>query len=602
MTVDDPRKQRVIKVICNALDLDPENDTDTVNHLLGPDSPLHPQWVKITSMARESALSILTADELQFVASMKLCVGDTDPNLVSAQLEKTVMKVATDDQMDDAVKLLSQYSDLVESLVRKFSIVVSKEVAGLKHSTIPTSTRATNPDPKATQSRATTSSSAPEQGLSVLEESIKTLALRADQLDDQVEALQSEVDGRLEFYTRIVQSENLRLDLGDDLFPLQHSRDPSSSPFDSYDHIIEKLGKWGFELSYEGDDAENVLHECRQVTNEIVMALTNHCKTILNVVFAEALETWNHESSAKDGYGKAVAEEQQAFASEIESLWEEVIPVAHMAVESQFLQPLMVNTKASENTQRSRDTAITSYISAVLCCLNARLSIIAQRIQTLVCHHQALKCAFETGQSLSFTRRTHRDDPSSSRHTIQSSVRGEHVEATLLETLKNQMSTYGFPLTASFEASVLESYVQERSAKGDGLSRDLQNLFIAAVKTNLTNHEVGTQLAMNSVLSDSACGLFKVPAGVHKDLQLDHSITTLEKQTTEAQGVFQKLNVAGPASPPDFIACVHQKAADRLAAGDGGGYKPETVDESSIKCSTFHDIVRKWDHESAPSQ
>lgn len=61
-------------------------------------------------------------------------------------------------------------------------------------------------------------------------------------------------------------------------------------------------------------------------------------------------------------HAKAIQEERQAIADEIESLWQEVVPVAHMAVENQFLKPFLRTTMVNKRQVKLRNATISAYV------------------------------------------------------------------------------------------------------------------------------------------------------------------------------------------------------------------------------------------------
>lgn len=61
-------------------------------------------------------------------------------------------------------------------------------------------------------------------------------------------------------------------------------------------------------------------------------------------------------------HAKATQEERRAITEEIESLWEEVVPVAHMAVENQFLKPFLRTVQFNQRDAKQRNATISAYV------------------------------------------------------------------------------------------------------------------------------------------------------------------------------------------------------------------------------------------------
>lgn len=79
----------------------------------------------------------------------------------------------------------------------------------------------------------------------------------------------------------------------------------------------------------------------------------------LATVFQESLAV----NAGKSDHQKAAHEEAADIIKEIEWLWEEVIPVAHMSVSAQFLRPVLAHFKNWKDAKEYRVAVVTTYVS-----------------------------------------------------------------------------------------------------------------------------------------------------------------------------------------------------------------------------------------------
>lgn len=81
----------------------------------------------------------------------------------------------------------------------------------------------------------------------------------------------------------------------------------------------------------------------------------------LDNIYAEACSS-GRDALKDASYTKAVDEERQAIGQEIKSLWDEVVPVAHMAVEKEFIKPLLATTSIDSREKKLRNATISAYV------------------------------------------------------------------------------------------------------------------------------------------------------------------------------------------------------------------------------------------------
>lgn len=81
----------------------------------------------------------------------------------------------------------------------------------------------------------------------------------------------------------------------------------------------------------------------------------------LDTVYAEAcssgIDTMMDASDLEN-----LEDERHAISQEINSLWDEVVPVAHMAVEKEFVKPLLMTTNIDSREKQLRNATISAYV------------------------------------------------------------------------------------------------------------------------------------------------------------------------------------------------------------------------------------------------
>ncbi|GAP87786.1 putative vacuolar H+ Ca2+ [Rosellinia necatrix] len=491
--------------------------------------------------------------------------------------------------LEYALAALTSYNELLEEKVAKFSIQSVRSLATIRES----------------------SDSAHD--LTVIEERTTEAKLRKLLHMQQIAILREKFDYqdknrslKLEEYIELFRNETLFLNCYDRFLDDTYRPEPVPASPDGlwaeYDHVLQQIERWKDLIDFEekgGEATEAIINRARQHVSQLVYSITRHCQVQLATVFHESLVANTKRSS----HHKAVHDEAADIIKEIDWLWEEVIPVAHMSVSAQYLNPVLQHFKEWEDTKRFREAIMTTYSAGVLRFMNDRLSAVAERTQILIYHHQALN-------NVSWIRQLQEASsptdlvPARMPHTLAQNVQPRRDHATAPENLQAFMRMYGavpvqvddpFPKATP---SLLDEYVQSRAHKGDTLLQDLHKLFEAATKSGLTDKELGGELLLDSLLADSAATPLQ-PGSVYKDAQLEGSIAMLRDQANQVQEMFKDLKLEGPASAPDYVAHAYRQTADRLAAKVGescfrDGENPNPACMTCIRCLKFEEFVRKW--------
>ncbi|KAI1813913.1 hypothetical protein GGS20DRAFT_446022 [Poronia punctata] len=366
-----------------------------------------------------------------------------------------------------------------------------------------------------------------------------------------------------------------------------------------YDYMLSHVDRWAeLVLGSSKQVDAGLIDNARELVDRFVSAITTHCHTQLATVHYENTVT---NTAPRSGHHDAVRDEAAAISKEIDWLLEEVVPVAHMCVSAQFLGPIVNKYKNWRDTKELREAAVTSYISGVMRFLNERLSVVAERTQILVYHHQALHKA---GYVRLLKEAKPQDLVPKSAIPTLAHVGNAKDFGTAAENIRQFIDLYAtVPINVSDPyptptPSLLEEYVQSRAEKGDVVLKDLHKLFEAATKAGLSDRELGGDLLLESLLADSEPYPVQ-PGSAYKDTQLENSIAVLRGQANQVKEIFKNLKLTGPANAPDFVAHAYRQTAERLAARIGEdcfqrGHNRKPRCETCIRCLKFEEFLRKW--------
>lgn len=131
--------------------------------------------------------------------------------------------------------------------------------------------------------------------------------------------------------------------------------------FCSDDKLLSSLQKLGWELETEDPEEQSDVSILRETCARLIKYTVEGIRTKLDRIFLDSLEL-----SAQSGAAARVpAGEVSALQEELESLYTEILPVAQMTTEQQFLEPAVKGIAAKNGLGLARSAQATSYVSAV---------------------------------------------------------------------------------------------------------------------------------------------------------------------------------------------------------------------------------------------
>ncbi|KAK7749330.1 hypothetical protein SLS62_008181 [Diatrype stigma] len=545
------KRRRVVNILNNVLGVPTAADRSRLLALIASDGEVEESVAKIEDLCSGS-LGSYTSDELQTAGKLRLGGVGADGSLTSVDSWGKLMQLSwKGDDLDEALRALIDHNIECGKIITAFRAQASRYLGSNEKLSETSITRHNTLKNKVAMSRASCADS--EKMLQVLKGRFKD-SFSLPELNKKVVQMAFDHPGsNTDIFDKLDQRE---------LF------DEWTSP---YDHILTKLQVLGAELKYN-DEGDNVLlSNARRCASEVVWSFFCQCRRSLSNVYLEASMVKTVDVDDAPTHARAIQEERRALTEEIQSLWEEVVPVAHMAVENQFLKPFLRAVHVNQRDAKRRNATMAAYISGVLRYMNQRLQVLTKRI------YQAA---------------TYRDDSPSS----------------IITLLQDYLATFGsIPIEIESDhpkrqpaeqvVTKLQEFVASRNVKLSAMYEQMQDLFEAAARANLGNVEIGRAILSRRIAADGSSGM-DVPRVVHRDEEAEEAIRLMEDEVEVVRERFRRLGQTGPANAPDFILNAYLKTHKRLSAKHlEGCLNSQTLHFSCPTChgcTKFTDFIERW--------
>ncbi|KAI1469248.1 uncharacterized protein F4812DRAFT_323535 [Daldinia caldariorum] len=572
---------RLFNQVCGAVNATSESQKDLLKSFIYGE--LTPEWTCLMALAEsDGPLSVLSEDELKYLNSLRSATrghgsaksrGEAD---IFSDISFS-QKVVDHDMIKAALHDVHQYNNVLEKLLVKYKDYVHRSIANLQR-------------PLESSDEA-----------SIVKQKILILSRRKDLLKSKIHSLENKINHHTDQLegTNQTETSSSETDNNERLNSVA-PKQVFGSTIASYDHILSRLNALHGELGNDAVDDDEILRIAKRHANQIVLSLATKCRASLDSVFLETASTSSKRVSFPPENAQAVKDERDDVYAEIQSLWEEMVPLAHMVVEKEYLKSILGKIETRSERQNIRDATVSRYTYAMLNFMNDRLSVLADRTKMLAYHHQSLL------DTLTYINNATRPDPAKdlSRNPPSDQNKGstKMKDRTLLDIIRRQMELYGSvpievdktnALTTYMQIRKLDQYVTARQKKGHDLSRNIHEFFEKVAKAELTDAELGSQLLLDSIIADSAASSQR-GGHVYEDQQVEDSVATLKSQAEEIKTVFRELRVDEPTSPmsaPDFVTYAHNQAAKQFSIKENGSIPLSGAQE---QCPRFIDLVRNW--------
>ncbi|KAI1781334.1 hypothetical protein F4818DRAFT_436528 [Hypoxylon cercidicola] len=575
-------EMRLMDQVCEAIDAKADGQRNLLKTFICND--LAPEWTRLVALMESNGpLSLLSEDEMKYINALDPAGRRQQPtqtydqaSLFSQATPMLGQKIIDHNLTREAVHDLHQYNNVLEKLLVKYKDFARRSLTTMQQST----DLKDEPSP--------------------IEQKLNALSLKKNTLRDEMRALENKIRSRVNQLEGITQPDEV-VKADDELYDKNIKstveRDVFETTFPSYDHILEKLNALQGELVYDAVEDDAMLRTARRHANQIVLSLATRCRASLDIVFLEASYSYRkHEQREKytPDHTRALNEEHSAVYSEIQSLWDEMVPLAHMVVEKDYLKPILNKVETYSERQSARDATVAVYTSSMLRFMNDRLRVLLDRISSLVCHLRILSNALTHMNS---------NRPQSkpvgmlgvAKPLSGSDKEKKTKDQTLLKTIQRQMELYGpIPIdpeddnhTTRMQAGKIDRYLMSRQKKGDDLARNTHEHFERIIRAELTDTELGSQLLLDAVVADSVAGC-QSNGHVYEDQQVEDSVATVKSQAEEIRAIIGELledGVGSPSSASDLVSYAYNKAANQLTNKDLGDQE---------RCTKLATLIHKW--------
>ncbi|CZT53298.1 uncharacterized protein RSE6_14783 [Rhynchosporium secalis] len=277
-------------------------------------------------------------------------------------------------------------------------------------------------------------------------------------------------------------------------------------------------------------------------------------RTKLDRVYLEGLG-----SAASNGHPDD--EETNDLQEELESLYTEILPVAQMSAEQQFLEPALQAIAASDGQGQERTVKAVEYIHDCMIFLVNRIETFLERAEESQSHKMALKAVLEIAKKevsqpeglspvfapSSPTRPNMQTRQKSSTSqaipkvgkTRRSSGRFDEdiePEQQLARNLGITLPAEGIP--DHERANFLESMLAERLARLEGHAASLQSTTESSISSHLLDARLTLGLLHDSLLSDSSYHKVRL-----LDPKLEADVSLFEQDVSRLQDDLEKVDL-----------------------------------------------------------
>ncbi|CRK25609.1 hypothetical protein BN1723_013622 [Verticillium longisporum] len=293
----------------------------------------------------------------------------------------------------------------------------------------------------------------------------------------------------------------------------------------SDDKLLSSLQKLGWELDPEDPEETQNVATLRECCMRVIKYTVEMTRTRLDRTYLEALE-----SAPRSEHTDAPAGEVKALQEELESLYAEILPVAQMSVEQQYLEPALKSLSDKNGQSVGRSMAAISYILACLGYLLDNINRLEARVVAVQSYQAAAATLIDTAKAelavpavAATPKKAHPVQPASpTRARVPTSTPGPRrrrssgnfndeppIEALLrLLTINlaasSADSSDGPTLLETLR--VLSRAREGRAAKAYDVTRNAQESFEHSVVTHLTDARRAAQLLRDSILAESSFG------------------------------------------------------------------------------------------------
>ncbi|KAF6836722.1 hypothetical protein CPLU01_03516 [Colletotrichum plurivorum] len=292
----------------------------------------------------------------------------------------------------------------------------------------------------------------------------------------------------------------------------------------SDDKLLLSLRKLGLELEEEDPEDRANVEKLREICMRLIKYTVETVRTKLDRLYLEALSAAHRGEAASAPSDDA--NDAKALQDELESLYTEILSVAQMSVEQQYLEPALKSLSNKNGQSLGRTAAAVVYIDECLDYLLDHMERLSARIETFQSHQAATTNLVATTRSelsvpastpkkktpaqefVSPVRRRNTAPSSPSRQRSDTSNRRQSLlDEPPLEALLRSLAI-ALPEDADGPGHVaaLSAILAERRAKARDVARNAQESLESTASAQLADSKLAIQLLRDSLLAESPFG------------------------------------------------------------------------------------------------
>ncbi|CAG8983956.1 hypothetical protein HYALB_00008816 [Hymenoscyphus albidus] len=318
----------------------------------------------------------------------------------------------------------------------------------------------------------------------------------------------------------------------------------------SDDKLLSSLQKLALDLDPVQTEDDDIIARIRELSARLIKHTVEGIRTKLDRIYLEALPS----SASNDPDNQ----ESKDLQEELESLYSEILPVAQMSAEQQFLQPALRTISAKNGQGQERAVKAVKYIHQCLTFLVSRLEAFLERAEEDQCHRMALKVVLDTAKtelsrvvdspppptpSKSFTheRRTSLGVPGIKTRNSRRRLCGTEDED--IDPEQQLARNLGITLpadTATDQERVkgLEHILTDRITKLDIHSSSLQTTTESSISSHLLDSQLTLQLLQDSLLAETLYHKVRL-----LDADIESSVSMFQQEIVDLQGSLDDIDL-----------------------------------------------------------
>ncbi|EFY97466.1 hypothetical protein X797_007191 [Metarhizium robertsii] len=307
----------------------------------------------------------------------------------------------------------------------------------------------------------------------------------------------------------------------------------------SDDKLLSSLQKLGWELDQPDLGETQDIEKLRETCMRLIKATVETVRTKLDTIYLETLVTAERSGTAKP----ATNEQVKSLQDEVESLYSEILPVAQMSIDQQYLEPALKTLSMRNSQSIGKTTTSLTYINECLTYLVDRMDRLHAHVKSHK-SHQAATAAIAAAAKAEIAavippKKPRQAIPPSPVRTRSnaSEVRRRRrssgaQEESPIETLLQHLAVILPPdcIKPQDQIGFLESVLAERTRKGNDVAKGAQEGFEMAARAHVEDARQAIQLVRDSLLAESPFGDVKLV-----DPDMDSSISVLAQEVNKAK-------------------------------------------------------------------